>query len=180
MQNKQNLIWIDLEMTGLDPDNDVIIEMATIITDSELNTLAEGPVIAVHQSDELLNGMDEWNTRQHGGSGLTQRVRESKISNDEAEAMTLEFIKQWVPERSSPICGNSICQDRRFLYTHMKSLESYFHYRNLDVSTLKELAARWAPDVRDSFKKGSTHLALDDIRESIAELQHYRQHFIKA
>lgn len=122
MQNKQNLIWIDLEMTGLDPDNDVIIEMATIITDSELNTLAEGPVIAVHQSDELLNGMDEWNTRQHGGSGLTQRVRESKISNDEAEAMTLEFIKQWVPERSSPICGNSICQDRRFLYKRMPTL----------------------------------------------------------
>ena len=127
MQNKQNLIWIDLEMTGLDPDNDVIIEMATIITDSELNTLAEGPVIAVHQSDELLNGMDEWNTRQHGGSGLTQRVRESKISNDEAEAMTLEFIKQWVPERSSPICGNSICQDRRFLYKRMPTLENYFH-----------------------------------------------------
>ena len=179
MQNPQNLIWIDLEMTGLDPDNDVIIEMATIITDSELNTLAEGPVIAVHQSDELLDGMDDWNTRQHGGSGLTQRVRESTISTAQAEAMTLEFIKQWVPERSSPICGNSICQDRRFLYKRMPTLENYFHYRNLDVSTLKELAARWAPEVKDSFKKGSTHLALDDIRESIAELQHYRKHFIK-
>lgn len=178
MQNKQNLIWIDLEMTGLDPDNDVIIEMATIITDSELNTLAEGPVIAVHQSDELLNGMDEWNTRQHGGSGLTQRVRESIISTAEAEAMTLEFIKQWVPERSSPICGNSICQDRRFLYKRMPTLENYFHYRNLDVSTLKELAARWSPALK--FKKGSTHLALDDIRESIAELRFYREHFIKS
>ena len=177
MQNKQNLIWIDLEMTGLDPDNDVIIEMATIITDSQLNTLAEGPVIAVHQRDELLDGMDEWNTRQHGGSGLTQRVRESKISTAEAEAMTLEFIKQWVPERSSPICGNSICQDRRFLYKRMPTLENYFHYRNLDVSTLKELAARWSPELK--FKKGSIHLALDDIRESIAELQFYREHFIK-
>ena len=179
MQNKQNLIWIDLEMTGLDPDTDVIIEMATIITDSELNTLAEGPVIAVHQSDETLAKMDEWNTRQHGGSGLTQRVRESTVSMAEAEAQTLEFIKLWVPERSSPICGNSICQDRRFLYRHMPALENYFHYRNLDVSTLKELAARWAPEVKDSFQKGSTHLALDDIRESIAELQHYRKHFIK-
>ena len=179
MQNPQNLIWIDLEMTGLDPDRDVIIEMATIVTDSDLNTLAEGPVIAIHQPEEILAGMDEWNTRQHGQSGLTQRVRESTVSMAEAEAQTLAFLEQWVPKRSSPICGNSICQDRRFLYRHMKALESYFHYRNLDVSTLKELAARWAPDVRDSFKKGSTHLALDDIRESIAELQHYRKHFIK-
>ncbi|MFC3608625.1 oligoribonuclease [Stutzerimonas tarimensis] len=179
MQNSQNLIWIDLEMTGLDPDTDVIIEMATIITDSELNTLAEGPVIAVHQSDEILAGMDEWNTRQHGGSGLTQRVRESRIDAAEAEAMTLAFIRQWVPERNSPICGNSICQDRRFLYRHMPQLEAYFHYRNLDVSTLKELAARWAPTVRDGFKKSATHLALDDIRDSIAELRHYREHFIR-
>ncbi|ALI01978.1 oligoribonuclease [Pseudomonas sp. FW306-02-F02-AA] len=179
MQNPQNLIWIDLEMTGLNPDTDVIIEMATIVTDSNLNTLAEGPVIAIHHSDEILAGMDEWNTRQHGGSGLTQRVRDSRISMAEAEAQTIAFLEKWVPKGASPICGNSICQDRRFLYTHMKALESYFHYRNLDVSTLKELAARWAPDVRDSFKKGSTHLALDDIRESIAELQHYRTHFIK-
>ncbi|MEQ0836705.1 oligoribonuclease [Pseudomonas aeruginosa] len=179
MQNPQNLIWIDLEMTGLDPDRDVIIEMATIVTDSDLNTLAEGPMIAIHQPEEILAGMDEWNTRQHGQSGLTQRVRESTVSMAEAEAQTLAFLEQWVPKRSSPICGNSICQDRRFLYRHMPRLEGYFHYRNLDVSTLKELAARWAPQVRESFKKGNTHLALDDIRESIAELRHYRDHFIK-
>ncbi len=180
MQNPQNLIWIDLEMTGLNPDTDVIIEMATIVTDSNLNTLAEGPVIAIHHSDAVLATMDEWNTRTHGNSGLTQRVRDSRISMAEAEAETIAFLEQWVPKGKSPICGNSICQDRRFLYTHMKALESYFHYRNLDVSTLKELAARWAPEVKDSFHKGSTHLALDDIRESIAELQHYRKHFIKA
>ena len=179
MQNAQNLIWIDLEMTGLDPDNDVIIEMATIVTDSDLNVLAEGPTIAVHQSDEILAGMDEWNTRQHGQSGLTQRVRESRISAAEAEAQTLAFLEQWVPKGKSPICGNSICQDRRFLYRHMPKLEGYFHYRNLDVSTLKELAARWAPHVRDGVKKSSTHLALADIRDSIAELRHYREHFIK-
>ncbi|SDI02560.1 oligoribonuclease [Pseudomonas panipatensis] len=179
MQNPQNLIWIDLEMTGLDPDRDVIIEMATIVTDSELNILEEGPVIAVHQPDDVLAGMDEWNTRQHGQSGLTQRVRESSISAAEAEAQTLAFLEKWVPKRSSPICGNSICQDRRFLYRHMPKLEAYFHYRNLDVSTLKELAARWAPQLRDGFKKGSTHLALDDIRESIAELRYYRETFIK-
>ncbi|MEE9101184.1 oligoribonuclease [Pseudomonas nitroreducens] len=179
MQNPQNLIWIDLEMTGLDPDKDVIIEMATIVTDSNLNILEEGPVIAVHQSEALLAGMDEWNTRQHGQSGLTQRVRESTISAAEAEAATIAFLEKWVPKRSSPICGNSICQDRRFLYRHMPKLEGYFHYRNLDVSTLKELAARWAPQVRDGFKKGNTHLALDDIRESIAELRYYREHFIK-
>ena len=179
MQNDQNLIWIDLEMTGLDPDNDVIIEMATIVTDSELNTLAEGPVIAIHQPDEILNGMDEWNTRQHGQSGLTQRVRESTISMAEAERQTLAFLDQWVPARKSPICGNSICQDRRFLYRHMPQLEAYFHYRNLDVSTLKELAARWAPHVRDGVKKTGSHLALDDIRDSIEELRYYRKHFIK-
>ncbi|PAU56271.1 oligoribonuclease [Pseudomonas indica] len=179
MQNPQNLIWIDLEMTGLDPDRDVIIEMATIVTDSDLNVLAEGPVIAIHQSDEVLAGMDEWNTRTHGQSGLTQRVRESCIDTAQAEAMTLEFLEKWVPKGKSPICGNSICQDRRFLYRRMPRLEAYFHYRNLDVSTLKELAARWAPQVRDSFKKGGVHLALDDIRESIAELRHYREHFIK-
>ena len=179
MQNPQNLIWIDLEMTGLDPDRDLIIEMATIVTDSELNILAEGPVIAVHQSEETLAGMDEWNTRQHGQSGLTQRVRESDIDAAQAEAMTLAFLEKWVPKRASPICGNSICQDRRFLYRYMPKLEAWFHYRNLDVSTLKELAARWAPQVRDGFKKGNTHLALDDIRESIAELLYYRETFIK-
>jgi len=179
MKNPQNLIWIDLEMTGLDPDSDVIIEMATIVTDSDLNTLAEGPVIAIHHSDEVLARMDEWNPRTHGNSGLTQRVRESKVIMAEAEAETIRFLEQWVPKGKSPICGNSICQDRRFLYRHMRELENFFHYRNLDVSTLKELAARWAPEVRDSFKKGGTHLALDDIRESIAELRHYREHFIK-
>jgi len=179
MQNPQNLIWIDLEMTGLDPDNDVIIEMATIVTDSQLNVLAEGPVIAVQQSDETLARMDEWNTRQHGGSGLTQRVRESRISTAEAEQATLAFLEQWVPKGKSPICGNSICQDRRFLYRQMPKLEAYFHYRNLDVSTLKELAARWAPQIMEGFKKSGTHLALDDIRDSIAELRHYREHFIK-
>ncbi|CAM5341563.1 Oligoribonuclease OS=Stutzerimonas stutzeri OX=316 GN=orn PE=3 SV=1 [Stutzerimonas stutzeri] len=179
MQNPQNLIWIDLEMTGLDPDTDVIIEMATIVTDSQLNVLAEGPVIAVHQSDEVLTRMDEWNTRQHGGSGLTQRVRESRIGTAEAEAQTLAFLEQWVPKGKSPICGNSICQDRRFLYRQMPALERYFHYRNLDVSTLKELAARWAPQIMQGFSKSGTHLALDDIRDSIAELRHYREHFIK-
>ncbi len=179
MQNPQNLIWIDLEMTGLDPDTDVIIEMATIVTDSQLNVLAEGPVIAVHQSDEVLARMDEWNTRQHGGSGLTQRVRESRIGTAEAEAQTLAFLEQWVPKGKSPICGNSICQDRRFLYRQMPALERYFHYRNLDVSTLKELAARWAPQIMQGFSKSGTHLALDDIRDSIAELRHYREHFIK-
>ncbi|WP_137818592.1 oligoribonuclease [Pseudomonas sp. 2FG] len=179
MQNPQNLIWIDLEMTGLNPDTDVIIEMATIVTDSNLNVLAEGPVIAVHQSDEILAGMDEWNTRQHGGSGLTRRVRESTIGAAEAEAQTIAFLEQWVPKGKSPICGNSICQDRRFLYRHMGTLEAYFHYRNLDVSTLKELVTRWAPQVHDGFKKSGAHLALDDIRDSIAELKHYREHFIK-
>src|ERR1700712_2261414 len=180
MQNPQNLIWIDLEMTGLDPDHDVIIEMATIVTDSDLNTMAEGPVIAIHHADEVLAGMDDWNTRQHGGSGLTQRVRESTISMAEAEAQTIAFLEQWVPKGKSPICGNSICQDRRFLYRHMRGLENYFHYRNLDVSTLKILAGLWAPDVLGSLKKSGSHLALDDIRDSIAELQHYRQRFINA
>ena len=179
MQNPQNLIWIDLEMTGLDPERDHIIEMATIVTDTDLNVLAEGPVIAVHQSDEVLAGMDEWNTRTHGQSGLTQRVRDSRIGVAEAETLTLAFLEQWVPRGKSPICGNSIGQDRRFLVRYMPRLEAYFHYRNLDVSTLKELAARWAPAVRDAFVKQGTHQALDDIRESIAELRHYREHFLR-
>ena len=179
MKHPDNLIWIDLEMTGLDSDNDVIIEIATIITDSQLNVLAEGPAIAVKQPDALLDGMDEWNTRQHNQSGLVQRVKESVISVAEAEQITLEFVSKWVPAGRSPMCGNSICQDRRFLYRGMPSLEQFFHYRNLDVSTLKELAARWAPAVRDGFEKESSHLAMDDIRDSIAELQHYREHFIK-
>ena len=179
MQNPQNLIWIDLEMTGLDPETDVIIEMATIVTDTELNVLAEGPVIAVHQSDERLAAMDEWNTRTHGESGLTQRVRDSKISQAEAEAQTIAFLEKWVPKGKSPICGNSIGQDRRFLYKYMPALEAYFHYRYLDVSTLKILAERWAPGVKEGFVKTGTHQALDDIRESIAELKYYRQHLFK-
>ncbi|MBF79045.1 MAG: oligoribonuclease [Pseudomonadales bacterium] len=179
MQHPDNLIWIDLEMTGLDPDNDVIIEIATIVTDAELNVLAEGPSLAVKQPDALLDGMDEWNTRQHGQSGLTQRVRDSQISAAEAERQTIDFLAEWVPAGKSPMCGNSICQDRRFLYRGMPALEKYFHYRNLDVSTLKELASRWAPEVKNGFKKQSSHLAMDDIRDSIAELQHYREHFIK-
>ena len=179
MQHPDNLIWIDLEMTGLDPDNDVIIEIATIVTDGELNVLAEGPSLAVKQPDALLDGMDEWNTRQHAQSGLTQRVRDSQISAAEAERLTIDFLAEWVPAGKSPMCGNSICQDRRFLYRGMPALEKYFHYRNLDVSTLKELASRWAPEVKNGFKKQSSHLAMDDIRDSIAELQHYREHFIK-
>jgi oligoribonuclease len=179
MQNPLNLIWIDLEMTGLDPEKDLIIEMATIVTDSELNVLAEGPVIAVHQSDEALAGMDEWNTRTHGESGLTQRVRDSKVGPAEAEAQTLAFLEQWVPKGSSPICGNSIAQDRRFLYRYMPELEAYFHYRYLDVTTLKILADRWAPQLKAGFQKKASHQALDDIRESIAELKYYREHFLK-
>ena len=180
MQSPQNLIWIDLEMTGLEPEHDVIIEMATIVTDSDLNILATGPVIAVHQSDALLAGMDEWNTRTHGESGLTQRVRDSKISAADAEAQTIAFLEQWVPKGKSPICGNSIGQDRRFLCRYMPTLEAFFHYRNLDVSTLKILAERWAPQIKEGFQKKGTHQALDDIRESIAELQYYRERFIKA
>ncbi|CAH0250315.1 Oligoribonuclease [Pseudomonas sp. Bi70] len=179
MQNPQNLIWIDLEMTGLDPETDVIIEMATIVTDTELNVLAEGPVIAVHQSDERLAAMDEWNTRTHGDSGLTQRVRDSQISQAEAEVQTIAFLEKWVPKGKSPICGNSIGQDRRFLYKYMPALEAYFHYRYLDVSTLKILAERWAPGIKEGFVKTGTHQALDDIRESIAELKYYRQHLLK-
>lgn len=179
MQNENNLIWIDLEMTGLDPDNDVIIEIATLITDADLNILAEGPTYAVHQPDSILATMDEWNTNQHGKSGLTQRVRDSKISPAQAEAETIAFLEQWVPKGKSPICGNSICQDRRFLVRGMPKLEAYFHYRNLDVSTIKELARRWRPDVLAGVKKTSAHLALDDIKDSIAELQHYRDTFFK-
>ena len=179
MQKENNLIWIDLEMTGLDPDNDVIIEIATLITDADLNILAEGPTYAVHQPDSILDTMDEWNTNQHGKSGLTQRVRDSKISPAQAEAETIAFLEKWVPKGKSPICGNSICQDRRFLVRGMPKLEDYFHYRNLDVSTVKELARRWRPDVLAGVKKSSAHLALDDIKDSIAELQHYRDTFFK-
>lgn len=177
--DERNLIWIDLEMTGLLPERHRIIEIATLITDSELNLLAEGPVIAVKQSDQELAAMDEWNTRQHGGSGLTQRVRESKIEEAEAEQLSIDFLEKWVPAGKSPMCGNSICQDRRFLARTMPRFEAHFHYRNLDVSTLKELCQRWAPEMASGFKKGSTHLALDDIRDSLAELRYYRQHMLK-
>lgn len=177
-QSRDNLIWIDLEMTGLDPANDRIIEIATIVTDAHLNVLAEGPVMAVHQSDALLNGMDEWNTEHHNNSGLVARVKESRISEMQAQAQTLDFLKEHVEAGMSPMCGNSICQDRRFLANYMPELEAFFHYRNLDVSTLKELARRWKPEILPGFKKDNKHLALDDIRESIAELQYYREHFI--
>jgi len=178
-QDIANLIWIDLEMTGLDPDTDLIIEIATVITDKDLKILAHGPVIAVHQSDAALAAMDEWNQTHHGQSGLIERVKASAINAAQAERLTIDFLKDWVPANTSPICGNSIGQDRRFLYRYMPTLEAYFHYRNIDVSTLKELAARWAPAVKDGFNKESTHQALDDILESIEELQYYREHFIK-
>jgi oligoribonuclease len=171
---RDNLIWIDLEMTGLNPDTDRIIEIATIVTDKDLNVLAEGPVIAVHQSDELLAGMDEWNTTQHTGSGLVDRVRASNHDEKQAESETIAFLEEYVDRGMSPMCGNSICQDRRFLWRTMPRLESFFHYRNLDVSTLKELARRWKPAVLEGVRKEGRHLAMDDIRDSIRELAHYR------
>jgi len=178
-QSPNNLVWLDLEMTGLLPEQDCIIEIATIVTDSELNVLEEGPIFAIHQGDEILNGMDEWNTNQHGRSGLIDRVRESRITTLEAARETLDFIQKYVPSGKSPMCGNSICQDRRFMYRLMPELEAYFHYRNLDVSTLKELARRWSPEVYKGYRKESSHLAMDDIRDSINELKHYREHFIQ-
>ncbi len=179
MSSENNLIWIDLEMTGLDPDNDLIIEIATVVTDADLNILAEGPVYAIKQPDSALAGMDEWNTRQHGKSGLTQRVKNSEISAEQAEVDTLEFLQDWVPAGKSPMCGNSICQDRRFMVRGMPKLERYFHYRNLDVSTVKELARRWRPEVAEGVKKNGSHLAMDDIKDSIEELKHYRAHFFR-
>ena len=176
--NDLNLIWIDLEMTGLEPEVDTIIEIATIVTDANLNTLAEGPVLAVHQSDDILAAMDEWNTRHHSKSGLTARVLGSSTDAAEAEQATLAFLKDWVDEGASPMCGNSICQDRRFLAREMPLLEQYFHYRNLDVSTLKILASLWAPGVAKGFRKDSAHIALSDIRDSIEELSWYREHLL--
>lgn len=178
MSQKDNLVWMDLEMTGLEPEQDVIIEIATIVTDGDLNVIAEGPVIAVHQPDVLLDAMDEWNTRTHGNSGLTQRVKDSTQDARAAEVATIAFLKEHVKEGASPLCGNSIHQDRRFLVKYMPELERYFHYRNIDVSTLKELARRWKPEAVSSFEKKGAHQALDDIRESIAEMQHYRKHFL--
>ena len=179
MLNAGNLIWVDMEMTGLDPDGDVVIEIATIITDSALNTLAEGPVIALHQDDARLAAMDEWNTSHHTRSGLVARVKASKHTEATATAETIAFLEQWVPAGASPMCGNSICQDRRFLAREMPALERFFHYRNLDVSTLKILAGMWAPGVLSGVSKSSAHLALADIRESIIKLRHYRDSFLK-
>ena len=180
MLDEQNLIWVDLEMTGLDPDRDRVLEIATIVTNNRLETLAEGPVLAIHQSDAVLAAMDEWNTSHHGASGLTDRVRDSSITEARASAETLDFLRGWVPAGKSPMCGNSICQDRRFMARHLPELEAFFHYRNLDVSTLKILAQHWRPDVLAGLHKRSVHLALDDIRESIDELRHYRTHFLRA
>ena len=177
MNNQGKLIWIDLEMTGLKPASDVIIEIATIITDAHLNVIAEGPMLAVQQSEAVMAGMDEWNTRQHGGSGLTQRVLQSAITSREAEQQTLQFLSQYIAANESPMCGNSICQDRRFLANYMPELEAFFHYRNLDVSSIKELAVRWKPNILAGFSKKGSHLAMDDIRDSIAELAYYREHF---
>ena len=175
----QNLVWMDLEMTGLDPETDRILEIATLVTDSELNLLAEGPVIYVRQSEDLIAGMDEWNTKHHGDSGLIDLVREKGVSEQEAERSTLEFLKEHTAARMSPLCGNSIGQDRRFLVKYMSGLEEFLHYRNLDVSTVKELAVRWRPDIAASHEKKNAHRALDDIKESIEELKHYRAHFFK-
>ena len=177
--DKKHLIWIDLEMTGLDTLNDTIIEIATIVTDSELNILAEGPVFAIHTPDIVLNSMDDWNTRQHGQSGLIDRIRRSNVTMAQAESETIAFLSKYVESGRSPMCGNSICQDRRFLARQMPTLERFFTYRNLDVSTVKELAYRWRPDILSSFEKKGNHLALDDIRDSIRELRHYKAHFFK-
>lgn len=178
MKNNQNLIWIDLEMTGLEPEQDRIIEIATIVTDAHLNIIAEGPVFAISQPKELIDGMDAWNTKQHNHSGLVKRVLESKVSELDAEQATIKFLNQYLDKGKSPMCGNSICQDRRFLYKYMPELASFFHYRNLDVSTLKELVARWSPKLLSGLVKDSKHLALDDIKDSIDELVYYRTHFI--
>lgn len=177
--NEFNLVWVDMEMTGLDPDNDRIIEVAVVVTDAELNVIAEGPVFAIHQSDETLDKMDNWNKGTHGRSGLIDRVKASTVTEADAEAQLIAFLKQYVPANKSPMCGNSICQDRRFMARGMPKLEAFFHYRNLDVSTLKELCRRWKPELASGFKKHQKHTALADIVESIEELKYYREHFIK-
>ncbi|MFK5971283.1 MAG: oligoribonuclease [Candidatus Marithrix sp.] len=177
-QNSNNLIWIDLEMTGLDPNNDTIIEIATVVTDGNLNVIKAGPIMAIHHSDKVLSIMDEWNITHHGASGLTERVRQSKVSIKTAEELTLDFLQQHIPANISPMCGNTVCQDRRFLYNYMPELEKYFHYRHIDVSTFKELAKRWLPTLPE-FKKESKHLAIYDIYDSIEELKYYRKHFGK-
>jgi oligoribonuclease len=179
LNRRENLIWIDLEMTGLEPDRDRVIEIATVVTDKELTVIAEGPVLAIHQADEVLGAMDEWNTRQHSSSGLVDRVRASTVTEREAEQVTLDFLRRHVDQGASPICGNSICQDRRFLIRHMPELAAYFHYRNLDVSTLKILAKLWLPEVGSRFEKKSVHLALADIHDSIRELRFYREHLFR-
>ncbi len=176
-QDPNNLIWIDLEMTGLDTVNDVIIEIATIVTDGNLNILSEGPVFAIHQTETVMNAMDDWNTKQHGNSGLTERVLKSSATAQDAEMATIAFLKEYVAEGVSPMCGNSICQDRRFMARLMPDLEKYFHYRHLDVSTIKELAKRWSPDVTNGMTKQGAHLAMADIVDSIEELKHYRDKF---
>lgn len=175
--SETNLIWLDLEMTGLEPEHDVILEIASIVTDSQLNIIAEGPVFAIHHSDQVLDNMNEWCIETHGKSGLTQRCRESQTSLATASAETIKFLEKYVPKGASPMCGNSIGQDRRFINKYMPEFEAYFHYRNLDVSTIKELARRWKPQVLDKVVKKGVHLALDDIRESIAELKVYQEHF---
>lgn len=177
--NEFNLVWVDMEMTGLDPDKDRIIEVAVVVTDSELNIIGEGPVLAIHQSDEVLDGMDAWNKGTHGRSGLIERVKASTVTEAEAETVLVEFLKKYVPAGKSPMCGNTICQDRRFMARGMPKLETFFHYRNLDVSTLKELCKRWKPELANGFKKHQKHTALADIIESIEELRYYREHFIK-
>ncbi len=177
--NELNLVWIDMEMTGLDPDKDKIIELAAIVTDMDLNVLAEGPVFVIHQPEEIMNGMDAWNKGTHGRSGLIDRVKASTTTEAEAELAMIEFLRAYVPPGKSPMCGNSICQDRRFMARHMQKLEGFFHYRNLDVSTLKELCRRWKPELIAGFKKHQLHTALADIRESVEELKYYREHFIK-
>ena len=180
LPDASNLIWLDMEMTGLSPANDRIIEVAIVVTDSQLNILAQSDEIAVHQTDARLNAMDKWNTSTHGKSGLIERVRASRVDETQAEDAMLEFLSVWVPRGASPMCGNSICQDRRFMANYMPRLEAYFHYRNLDVSTLKELAKRWQPEVAKGFSKRSAHTALADVIESIEELRYYREHFIRA